>query len=562
MAAEEDTAKKPTTTEQNGEADTGGGKKQEHGGKPQRGRRGKYDDTPIEELFDLSKPIPRIEKPDKVSHDKRIDELNKQFEQLKKDKNKIQDKIEAAMTSGKNTEIGKAKSAMLVLRQKKGKLIDEKRVIRSELDVLKAVGDKLVKDKKDAKSGVRFGSVQEIDAEIKKLQKRQETTSMSLTEEKKLIQEINTLMSSKDTVKDLKSKDASLDGVKEQRKVINENVKAKDKEIDAVSAEMDKVGAKIKTLSEKETDKRSVLDDLFQQRETYKKDISVVLKEKDDMRDDYRENNNAWWNAQRAVKAQKQVQYEEEKKQREEEKVAFLKKQEEEELKKIPYEEEQALCDYLADYLERTYLNTGSGSSKVAAKKEDVVAVKDDPFAGMAAMSKKNDGEEYFGKGKGKKKRQRAPKKAAAAGPFTLSVDSFEQFGLIGLNPPTNSDMVEGSVKELREKKDWYKDQPRGSVPTAKDIRKQNEKSAAKLRKAAPSGGAGSSGSGTSGKFTSTGDDFVPLGKGSSSSSVDASSWGSGQKKPSMSSGTDVASEEDPTPAGAAAAAAAASKEE
>merc|ERR1711865_984792 len=153
-------------------------------------------------------------------------------------------------------------------------------------------------------------------------------------------------------------------------------------------------------------------------------------------------------------------------------------------------------------------------------------------------------------------------KKAAAAGPFTLSVDSFEQFGLIGLNPPTNLDMVEGSVKELREKKDWYKDQPRGSVPTAKDIRKQNEKSAAKLRKAVPSGGAGSSGSGTSGKFTSTGDDFVPLGKGSSSSSVDASSWGSGQKKPSMSSGTDVASEEDPPPAGAAAAAAAASKEE
>lgn len=551
MTAEEETVK-PATTEQNGEADTGGDKGKKNG-KPQR-RRGKDDDTPVEELYDLSKPIPRVEKPDKVSHDKRIDELNAEFEKLKKDKSKIQDKIEAAMTSGKNTEIGKAKEAMLVLRQKKGKLIDEKRAIRSELDVLKTVGDKLVKDKKDAKSSVRFNSVQEIDAEIKKLQRRQETTSMSLTEEKKLIQEINILMSSKDKVKDLKSKDASLDGVKKQRSVINENVKAKDKEIDAVSAEMDKVGAKIKTLSEKETDKRTVLDDLFKQRETFKKEISVVLKEKDDMRDEYREKNNAWWNSQRAVKAQKQIQYEEEKKQREDEKVAFLKKQEEEELKKIPYEEEQALCDYLADYLERTYLNGGSGSSKVTAKKEDVVAVKDDPFAGMAAMSKKTDGEEYFGKGKGKKKRQRAPKKTAAAGPFTLNVDSFEQFGLVGLNPPTKLEMVENSVKELREKKDWYKDQPRGSVPTAKDIRKQNEKSAAKLRKTPSVSG------GTSGKFSSSGEDFVPLGKGSSSS-VDASSWGSGQKKPSMSAGTDVASAEDPTPAGAVAAAAA-SKEE
>lgn len=285
MAEEEGTsAAAPTTTDQNGEAD----KSSIENGKQQR-RKGKDDDTPVEELYDLSKPIPRVEKPDKNAHDKRIDELNAQFEKLKKDKAKVQDKIESAMNSGKNTEIGKAKDAMVVLRQKKGKLIDEKRAIRAELDELKTVGDKLVKDKKDAKSNIRFNSVEEIESEIKKLQRRQETTSMSLTEEKKLIQEINALQSSKDKVKDLKSKDASLDGVKKQRSLINDNIKAKDKEIDAVSEEMDKIGAKIKTLSEKETDKRTVLDDLFKQRETLKKEISVVLKEKDDLRDDYRE---------------------------------------------------------------------------------------------------------------------------------------------------------------------------------------------------------------------------------------------------------------------------------
>ena len=490
--------------------------------------------------------------------------MNAQFEQLKKDKNKIQDKIEAAMTSGKNTEVGKMKEAMLVLRQKKGKLIDGKRSIRAELDVLKAVGDKLFKDKKDAKSTIRFNSVEEINAAIKKLQTQQETTSMSLTEEKKLIQEISTLQSSKDQVKDLKSKDASLDGVKKQRSVINDTLKAKDKEIDAVSKEMDEIGSKIKALSEKETDKRTVLDDFFKERETFKKAISVVLKEKDTMRDDYRENNNAWWNSQRALRAQKQVQYEEEKKEREEEKVAFLKKQEEEELKKIPYEEEQALCDYLADYLERTHLNGGSDNSdKVAVKKEDVVAVKEDPFAGMTSMKKSTEEEDtvYYGKGgKGaKKKRQRAPKKAAAAGPFTLNVDSFEQFGLIGLNPPTKLEMVEQSVKDLRAKKLWFKEQPRGSVPTAKDVRKQNEKSVAKLRnQKTPSASAGGGNSNSGKKFSSSADDFVPLGKGASSSVVDASSWGSGQKPaPTMTVGTEVASVEDPTPAGAAAAAAA-----
>jgi len=548
MAEEEVTpADPPATIEKNGEADTA-----DKGKDKAKQRRRREDDTPIEELFDLSKPIPHVEKPDKVAHDKKVDELNKQFEQLKKDKSKIQEKIETAMASGKNTEIGKAKEAMLVLRQKKGKLIDEKRAIRAELDVLKSAGDKLIKDKKDAKSSVRFNSVEEIDAEIKKLHKKQETTSMSLTDEKKLIQEINTLMSSKAKVKDLKSKDASLDGVKKQRSVINDTLKAKDKEIDAVSKEMDVVGDKIKAISEKETDKRSIVDDLFKQREAFKKEISVVLKDKDTTRDDYREQNNSWWNTQRAVKVQKQAQYEQEKKEREEEKKAFLKKREEEELKKIPYEEEQHLCEYLADYLERTHLNGGSDSSKVAAKKEDVIAVKEDPFAGMTAVKKAD--EEFFGtvKGKGKKKRQRAPKKAGAAGPFTLNVDSFEQFGLVGLNPPTKLEMVEQSVKDLRAKKQWYKEQPRGSVPTAKDVRKQNEKSFAKMRQT-PSPSV-TSGGGKSGKFSSSSDDFVPLGKGSSSS-VDASSWGSGQKPTPMTAGTDVASTEDPTPADAAAAA-------
>jgi hypothetical protein len=43
----------PTTTEQNGEADTAADKgKKKH--------RNRDDDVPVEELFDLSKPIPRV----------------------------------------------------------------------------------------------------------------------------------------------------------------------------------------------------------------------------------------------------------------------------------------------------------------------------------------------------------------------------------------------------------------------------------------------------------------------------------------------------------------------
>ncbi|KAL3908629.1 MAG: hypothetical protein SGILL_008414 [Bacillariaceae sp.] len=509
---------KPKT---NGEADAAPTKEGD-----KRNNKKKKEQKPIEELYDLSKPIPKVEKPNKTEHDAKVTALTAEFEKLKTEKNKAHEKIEAAMSAGKNTALGKARDAMSALKSKKGKLIDDKKGIRTKLDALRTQGDKLVKDKKDAKSSVRFTSLADIDKEIARLQREQETTSMSLSDEKKLIKEIDALKASKDKIKDVESKDAGLADVKQQRTILNDMLKAKDKEIDAVSKEMDEVGAEIKKHSEKNADKKSTMDALFKERDEKRKEISVVLKEKDSIRDEYRKNHDLWWDYQRAVKAQRQIQYEEEKKQRDEEKAAFLKAKEEEELKKVPYEEEQALCDYLADYLERTYLKTGADEEKVSVKKEDVIAVKEDPFAGLKPMTKKSD-EEYFGKGKGKKKRQRAPKKSETTGPFTLNVDSFEQFGLIGLNPPTSPDQVEQSVKELREKKEWYKKQPRGSVPTAKDIRKKNEKSAAKLRQepAASGSSSGGKGGGSGGKFSLSSDDFVPLGKGASSA-VDSSSWG------------------------------------
>lgn len=161
-------------------------------------------------------------------------------------------------------------------------------------------------------------------------------------------------------------------------------------------------------------------------------------------------------------------------------------------------------------------------------KKSDVVAVKDDPFANFKPKAKKNE-DEYFGKGKGKKKRVRTTKRQDQknVGPFTLSVDTFEQFGLLGLSPPTSVDMVEGVVKDLVEKKEWYSKQLRGSVATAAETRKVNERAAAKTRQNGDSSKESTKSQRGKNKFSLSKDDFAPLG-GVASSGVTAlnSSWG------------------------------------
>jgi hypothetical protein len=153
----------------------------------------------------------------------------------------------------------------------------------------------------------------------------------------------------------------------------------------------------------------------------------------------------------------------------------------------------------------------------VVVKKDTPVAVTDDPFAGLQAMNQKENAETeifFSKKDKHKKKRIRQPKEVAT---FTLSVDVFDQFSMIQMTPPINMEQVPTSVKELREKKAWYKVQPRNSVPTAAEIRK----AAAMKTKSSNKAAAGETATGTDGKpkkpvstnknFALKNDDFVPL---------------------------------------------------
>ena len=503
-----------------GDKPAGGDKKTNKGRKEYKQQK---DETPIEELYDLSQPIPHVPRPSKDDQEKEVGAINSQIDALKAERQALQTKIEGNLTGkGGNPAAEAAKDELKKLRAQKGGLIDEKKALRAQLDAARNANDKLQNERKAAQSSVgKFRNLQEIEAEIARLHKRQETTSMSLAEEKRLIKDIDALESSKKTVASIKSKDDELNATRDQKKALQTQLNAKDKEIDAVQSIIDDKSAALKAIYDQEADKRGDMQKLFQARDELRSQINDLITQRNAIRDAYREDNNQWYNYQRAVRKQKQIKYEEEKAAREAEKQAWIKAKEEEEAKKIPYEEEMALCDYLAEYLTRTYLTDATEAKKKAeedlkAKKkaaEGVVEVKaeDNPFANFKPVGKsKDDAEEVFlqmgkGTGGGKKKRQRnkaAKSKAKAATSFTLSVDSFEQFGLLGLTPPTSIDAVAKSVDELQARKEWYSQQPRGAVKTAQDIRKENEKNAARIqnKKEVSGGDGGNAGGGKSKK--------------------------------------------------------------
>lgn len=477
--------------------------------------------VPIEELYDLSKPIKRPDRPSKDEHDAAISSIDSAIDNLRAERRNLQSKIDSALGSNKNknSPLGRERETLNKLKNRKGLYIEQKRQIRSRLEINKTNADRITGQAKNARSGMKFTNVADINKEISRLQRKQETTSMSLADEKKLLKEIEALQVSRRTAEELQLKHGDLNSIKQERKLISADLTAKDKEIDSVQKQIDEQAKVVKKLSDKHSSQRGAVDDLIKAREDLKDQLDAKFKEKGELKKEFREMTNEWYQAGRAIKAQKQLQFEEEKKKRDEEHKEWLKKKEEEELSKTPYEEEMALCDYLADYLTKAYLTDAAEEAEKRAKaaeekaKADVVAVKDDPFAGFTAMSKnKGEDEVYFGKGKGGKKTKSSKNKASkpAKPNFSINLDLFEQFGMLNLSPPTNLDVVQASVEELTVKKQWYSEQPRGSVLTVRDIRKKKEEAAAKSNGKSKSNRGGSK---NKGNFDiSKDDDFAPLG--------------------------------------------------
>lgn len=344
---------------------------------------------------------------------------------------------------------------------------------------------------------------------------------MSLGDEKRLIKEMEAMETSKKFLLDVKNADMSIDGVKEQRKVLQDNITAKNLEIDAVQAEIVEKQKSMDSVRATEDKSRSNLTSLKNERNDLSKQIGEVMDERNASRNEFRDANNKWYDYQRACKARKKIQYDEMRLQEAAEKEAYLKAIEEEEAKKVPYEEEKALCDYLVSYLTRTYLETGKKAAE--EKSAEVIKVTDDPFAGFKPVAKKSD-DMFLQIGKGMKKpRVRASKKNAVPA-FKLTVDSFEQFGFLSLSPPTKLEDVNKSIEELKAKKEWYKEQPRGSVPTVREIRKTNEAAASRARN-----GGNTKATKNKGKLDIFGDDFAPLSTATTTSAPVNASWGQKQ---------------------------------
>eukprot|EP01029_Cantina_marsupialis_P029574 TRINITY_DN781862_c0_g1_i1.p1 TRINITY_DN781862_c0_g1~~TRINITY_DN781862_c0_g1_i1.p1 ORF type:complete len:476 (+),score=163.47 TRINITY_DN781862_c0_g1_i1:49-1476(+) len=355
----------------------------------------------------------------------------------KKKLDEIKEKREAAFT-GKNEMIAEKKvlrTKMTAWKEKKT-AVDNK--IKGLLDCINAV--------KKAKQLNKFGSVDEIEREISRLNMRLETTSMTFSEEKRAIKQITDLKKLKPKVAGVKpvpeGAQEIIKSLKKERSEYNEQMQALFVLIQAKDAEIDAESEKI--------NKKFDTEATFQMIKSLRDEHQTKWEELKAARD-------VVYHAERACK---DVEFHKKRLTRGkiavEKKLNWLSKQAErdaEEAAKLtekPWTEEMALCDTLLAFL-RTHLPK--------EETEKVVEETETPAFEGLFVAKKETTESFFGGCvKDKKKRRKNKKKVKT---LNISVDLLTSFAYLSIAAPSSFEELPAAIEAVEAKKTFLDTLPR-----------------------------------------------------------------------------------------------------
>jgi uncharacterized coiled-coil DUF342 family protein len=427
--------------------------------------------TPVNATTELKAP-PAIKKPDRNLVKDKEDKIRAQITKVDDKIKVISDKAKALQqAAGKDDGLTELRSKLKELKGKREVLTQQRTSIYGVRDAARESRDAKMSEMKDLKALTKYKDVGEVDRQIKKLETMQFTTTMSLSKEKEVLKEIEELKKQRRVLAQHMTVATDLDGGKASAVDASAQIKDINEKLSVIKGDMEKVQTELNKHYEKKNDSA----------------YPALIKEKDELRatkktmgdsiqllwDDFKEANKVWKENQDEWDKYKKLLNAKEKEEYEARKEELRLKREEELAKKIPYEEEMDLCDYLSNYLTNAFMSKDKSTEKV------VEEVKTD-FDGLVLLnSKKDDGNFYMApSGKQGKKNKGGGKKTAAGtkrGKIVIFPETLESFGLLKLDPPTTVDQVPGVIEKLAEKKAAFKILPRGAILSIAEMNQKFE---------------------------------------------------------------------------------------
>jgi uncharacterized coiled-coil DUF342 family protein len=330
----------------------------------------------------------------------------------------------------------------------------QKQHLRAQLDTASKARDAIRNSLKELKSSMKYTTVDQIDEAIQKYEERVQHSSLSLNEEKKILDDIRKLKASRAAVGDYSSKLESLTQDDTTRSGIQAEIKTLDEGINKVRAEEDVLRKELADLREKEQDKNSDVPALIAERD----ECREVCKQAYEKIKDLRAEHDVVWQEFKAQEKIWRVQNEEERARRREEMAAeraardAARAARAAEMAPEPFEKEITMCEQLTAYLTR-FIAAQAGPTKEQASKSSEVA----PLDGMQVFARKKDDQDDWlaGAGAGKKGKGKAKKATTEPAPVKMvhSLDMLDAFATLSISVPTSAAAVAEALPVVEGKK-------------------------------------------------------------------------------------------------------------
>eukprot|EP00887_Chlorella_sp_A99_P001217 scaffold14.g1217.t1 len=460
-------------------------------------------------------PAERIKKPvrpDDSDVKKAIEALQATINKNKRRVEEIRELIEAKR-SGRSRGSGEQqaiKNQLAEYRLKFQALVTQKQGVRAQLDLLaksRETARQNINSMKraflacapltrtprplaaDSSSSMKFTSVEQIDARIAELEGEIAHSSLSLNEEKNLLEQIKQLKKTRGSVGQLAAQMSQLTDASSSHDDLRETIKNIDEEINGVKRKEEELRAQLGELKAKEAEQGSDVPALIQQRDECREVCKAAYQKIQELRAEH----DAEWDAYKRQNKLFRLQMEADRQRRQEQ---FLKERAERDAVRAarlaenmpePFDKEVTTCEQLAAYLSKFVV------AEAAAKPEEKREVA--ALEGFKPLEKKatDDSDAWLlgtggKKGKGGKKGGKggggggaaanglpaAAPAAASQQRITHSIDIIESFQLLGLEVPTTAAKAAGLVPVVAEKKEHFlakrqevKDRGEGEAPAA-----------------------------------------------------------------------------------------------
>ncbi|GAA5977283.1 hypothetical protein JCM10908_004923 [Rhodotorula pacifica] len=423
-------------------------------------------------------------RPDKSKYDAEQDDLRSQIDAVQAKLNDLKNKISASSNRGGPDHERKVaiRKELDTLRGEQARMKGGRGKTLDQLKNMQETMNKKVKDLNAAKAKVPYKTAQDVDNQIKSLERQVESGSMKLVDEKKALAEISSLRKHRKTVESFSMQQAAIDADKakidEVRKELDDpEQKAASKKFDELRKELDEVNKRMEDVSKNR-------DGLFEERNALSKQLDELWQKKKASATAFREANNAYYQKLEAERAKRDERRRAERKEYEDSKRAEINERLLEEAQAPAFEREIEDCQTLIRFFQQRIGLASNGSSsagglgfnrpKVAIVPElELRKVEQGDFPkGAVPLKKKSEQEEESWGGlasKSKKGRKQAGGKAGSSGAADADANNDDEklnlpFGTLsglmalGIPAPLTTGEVQKTIDSLLLKKKYFTD--------------------------------------------------------------------------------------------------------